>query len=151
MARISYATLSYYFARVKDLSPSQIGSLIGGKVEINIKGRIFENACAIRLSYAFNYSGLPISPYDGKVSSGKDKRWYLYRVEDMRGFIKRHIGGTPIKGRSPKDFKGKKGIIIFSDCNWRNATGHVDLFNGKTVEGHGYFDFCEAAILYELK
>lgn len=56
-----------------------------------------------------------------------------------------------VKGRSPKDFKGKKGIIIFSDCNWRNATGHVDLFNGKTVEGHGYFDFCEAAILYELK
>ena len=33
MAAISYATLSLNFARVKDLPPSQVGSVIGGKVE----------------------------------------------------------------------------------------------------------------------
>ena len=33
MAAISYATLSSNFARVKDLPPSQVGSVIGGKVE----------------------------------------------------------------------------------------------------------------------
>lgn len=151
MAYISYTTLSPYFARVKHLAPSQVGQLIGGKVEENIKANIFQNACAIRLSYAFNYSGLPISKYDGKVSSGKDKKWYLYRVEDMKSFVKRNIGGTPIKGHSPKDFRGKKGIIIFTDCNWANASGHVDLFNGKEVEGHGYFNKCGMAMLYELK
>jgi cytoplasmic protein len=48
------------FARVKELPPSQVGSIIGGKVEVNIKANIFQNACAIRLSYAFNYSGMPI-------------------------------------------------------------------------------------------
>lgn len=151
MAAISYATLSSNFARVKDLPPSQVGSVIGGKVEANIKANIFQNACAIRLSYAFNYSGLPISSYDGKVSSGRDKKWYLYRVEDMKNFIKKHIGGTPIKGQLSKDFRGKKGVIIFTDCNWNNAAGHIDLFNGKEVEGKGYFNRCGTAVLYEIK
>ena len=46
---------------------------------------------------------------------------------------------------------GKKGIIIFTDCNWTNASGHVDLFNGKEVEGHGYFNECGMVTLYGLK
>lgn len=117
MAYISYTTLSHYFARVKHLASSLVGQLIGGKVEENIKANIFKNACAIKLSYAFNYSGLPISKYDGKVSSGKDKKWYF----------------------------------IFTDCNWTNASGHVDLFNGKEVEGHGYFNEYGIAMLYKLK
>ena len=41
MAYISYTTLSHYFARVKHLAPSQVGQLIGGKVEENIKANIF--------------------------------------------------------------------------------------------------------------
>ena len=151
MATISYETLSLNFARVKELPPSQVGSIIGGKVEVNIKANILQNACAIRLSYAFNYSGMPISQYDGKVSSGKDNKWYLYRVEDMKNFVKKHIGGTPIKGQSAIDFKGKRGIIIFTNCNWSDATGHIDLFNGQEVEGKGYFNKCDTAILYEIK
>ena len=111
MAAISYATLSLNFARVKDLPPSQVGSVIGGKVEANIKANIFQNACAIRLSYAFNYSGLPISQYDGKVSSGRDKKWYLYRVEDMKNFIKKHIGGTPIKGQPQRISEERKASL----------------------------------------
>lgn len=69
----------------------------------------------------------------------------------MKSFVKRNIGGTPIKGHSPKDFRGKKGSIIFTDCNWTDASGHIDLFNGKEVEGHGYFNKCGMATLYELK
>lgn len=151
MATISYSTLSSNFARVKSLAPSKVGKMIGGKVEANIKANIFKNACAIRMSYAFNYSGMPISRYDGSVSSGKDKKWYLFRVADMKNFVKKHIGGTPIKGHAAKDFRGKKGVIIFSDCEWDDASGHVDLFDGKEVEGHGYFDECGIALLYELK
>ncbi|AKU70285.1 type VI secretion system amidase effector protein Tae4 [Prevotella fusca] len=151
MAKISYATLSFYFSKVKNLNPSQVGTFIGGKVEANIKANIFRNACAIRLSYAFNYSGLRISRLDGSVSSGKDRRWYLYRVEDVKKFVRRRIGGTPIKGHCAEDFKGKKGIIVFSDCCWSDATGHVDLFNGKEVEGSAYFNECGTVVLYELK
>ena len=74
MTAISYSTLRSNFARVKSLAPSKVRKLIGGKVEANIKANIFKNACAIRMSYAFNYSGMPISRYDGSVSSGKDKK-----------------------------------------------------------------------------
>ena len=99
---------------MKDLLPSQVGSLIGGKVEASIKANIFQDACATRLSSAFNYSSLPIGQYDGKVSSEKDKKWYLYRGEDMKNFLKKHIGVPPIKGQFTKDFGEMKGIIILS-------------------------------------
>lgn len=148
---IEYSTLSSNFAVVKDLNPTEVGKVIGGKVEQNCNSGVFRNACAIRLSYAFNKSGLFITKYDGAVSSGKDKRWYLYRVEDMINFVKKHIGGTPLKGKGPKDFKGKKGIIIFKNCNWSDATGHVDLFDGKKVEGHDYFSTCGDVELYVLQ
>ena len=84
---LTYKTLSSNFAKVKDKSVAQLGTFIGGKVGENIKSEVFKNGCAIRLSYAFNYSGVPISPSDGAVSSGADKKWYLYRVSDMKKFI----------------------------------------------------------------
>ena len=108
----------------------------------------------IRLSYAFNYSGVPISPSDGAVSSGADKKWYLYRVSDMKKFIIKHIGGTPLKGSTANSFKGKKGVIVFNDCNWSDATGHVDLFNGiqcEYEEANDYFNNCNSELLYTLK
>lgn len=115
---------------------------------------MFKNGCAIRLSYAFNYSGVPISPSDGAVSSGADKKWYLYRVSDMKEFIIKHIGGTPLKGSTANSFKGKKGVIVFNDCNWSDATGHVDLFNGiqcEYEEANDYFNNCNSELLYTLK
>lgn len=148
---VTYSMLSSNFAKVKDLSTSAVGKLIGGKVEENIKAGFFTNACAIRLSYAFNNSGVSISSYDGAVSSGKDKKWYLYRVTDMVNFIKQKIGGTPIKGNRLEDFKGKKGIIIFKNCNWSDASGHVDLFDGTKVEGKAYFTDCGYVELYVLQ
>lgn len=59
----------------------------------------------------------------------------------MLSFIKQKVGGTPIKG--------KKGIIIFKNCNWSDASGHVDLFNGEKVEGKAYFTDCGDVELYE--
>ncbi|WP_244863893.1 T6SS effector amidase Tae4 family protein [Hallella multisaccharivorax] len=93
-----------------------------------------------------------MSSSDGAVSSGADKN--LYRVTDMVKFIKKHIGRTPLSGTKASDFTGKKGIIIFSDCQWSNATGHVDLFNGTKVEskkGNDYFAPCNAETLYTMK
>ena len=101
-----------------------------------------------------NYSGVPISPSDGAVSSGADKKWYLYRVSDMKKFIIKHIGGTPLKGSTANSFKGKKGVIVFNDCNWSDATGHVDLFNGiqcEYEEANDYFNKCNSELLYTLK
>lgn len=151
---LTYKTLSSNFAKVKDKSVAQLGTFIGGKVGENIKSEVFKNGCAIRLSYAFNYSGVPISPSDGAVSSGADKKWYLYRVSDMKKFIIKHIGGTPLKGSTANSFKGQKGVIVFNDCNWSDATGHVDLFNGIQCEyeaANDYFNNCNSELLYTLK
>ncbi len=147
---VTYSTLSRYFSEVKDLQISALGDKIGGKVKQNIDAGIFTNGCAIRMSYAFNYAGESISSNDGAVSSGADGKWYLYRVADMINFVEKTIGGTPITGTSASDFAGRKGIIIFSNCNFSDATGHVDLFNGSSVEGSDYFGNCRTATLYEL-
>ena len=39
---------------------NEVGKKIGGKVQYNIDQGIFQNACAIRMSYALNYSGVPV-------------------------------------------------------------------------------------------
>lgn len=151
---LKYSRLSGLFRRVKDLDVRRLGWLIGGKVKENIESGKFKNGCAIRLSYAFYYAGLRISHADGAVSSGADKRWYLYRVSDIVKFVQKNIGGVSLSGSSALDFKGKKGIIIFSGCHWSDATGHIDLFNGKEVEskkGNDYFAPCNTALLYILK
>ncbi len=150
---LSYSTLSSNFAKVMNLDVPELGKFIGGKVEVNIENGIFKNGCAIRMSYAFNYSGYPISSSDGAVSSGADGKWYLYRVSDMINFVKKTVGGTPLKGTKASDFAGKKGVIIFTGCNWSDATGHVDLFNGTRVESNegDYFGRCSQAELYVIK
>lgn len=37
------------------------------------------------------------------------------------------------------DFKGLKGILVFSVTGWGDATGHVTLWNGSDCGDHCYF------------
>jgi hypothetical protein len=53
------------------------------------------------------------------------------------------------KQKSLKDFDNKKGVIVF-DVDWADATGHVDLFNGKSVEGSDYTSQSKSITLYEI-
>jgi len=63
------------FAKI-NVGVSEVGKIIGGKVDYNInqltlqQGR-FENACAIRMSYALNNSGLEIPHIPSHTVSGK--------------------------------------------------------------------------------
>ena len=144
-----YSNLSKYFGEVKDLSVSEVGEKIGGKVGLNIKNGTFQNACAIRMSYAFNKSGKLISKTDGAVSSGKDKNWYLYRVADFINFLKSNY--TDIEEETDiSKFEGKKGVIVFKDCGWSDATGHVDLYDGNQVEGSDYSNKAKSMILFKI-
>ncbi|GHT13521.1 hypothetical protein FACS189426_18550 [Bacteroidia bacterium] len=148
---ITYATLSTAFANVKKKSVKEVGQIIGGKVEQNIKNGSFQNACAIRLSYALNKVGISITSKDGAVSSGKDGKKYLYRVNEVENFIKSNLYYTEIlSGTNSSDFKEKQGIIIFRKCGWGDASGHIDLYDGKNVEDHDYSTTCGQVILYVL-
>ena len=144
-----YSQLSQYFSEVKDLSVAEVGEKIGGKVGLNIKNGTFQNACAIRMSYTFNKSGKLISKTDGAVSSGADKKWYLYRVKDFINFLKSNYTDYETATDISK-FQGKKGVIVFEDCGWSDATGHVDLYDGEQVEGSDYSDKAKSMTLYKI-
>ena len=144
-----YSQLSNYFADVKDLSVAEVGEKIGGKVGLNIKNGTFKNACAIRMSYAFNKAGKKISKTDGAVSSGEDKNWYLYRVKDFINFLKSNYSDTETT-TDISTFKGKKGVIVFEDCGWSDATGHVYLYDGSMVEGSDYSNKAKSMTLFKI-
>ena len=141
-----YEKLSDNFSEVKDLSVDEVGEKIGGKVQFNIEKGYFKNVCAIRMSYAFNYSGITIKQNDGATSSGGDRYWYMYRVADFIKYLKRNYEYSSSK--RIEDFKGKKGVIVFNDCGWKDATGHIDLFDGEYVEGSDYSDEAKEIILF---
>lgn len=93
----------------------------------------FQNACPIRMSYVLNKTGFPImksSLY--AMVSGADNRQYLYRVNDMMDYLERHFGkpDKTVASPKPEDFAGMKGLIVVKGSGWRNARGHVTLWNG---------------------
>ncbi len=89
-----------------NVNVKKVGALIGGKVESNIENGIFENACPIRMSYVLNYTGIPIPSNSGYATvSGKDKKWYLYRVNDMILFLEKNFGKPDITVKSPTPAK----------------------------------------------
>ena len=144
-----YSSLSQHFGEVKDLSVKEVGDKIGGKVKLNIDNGTFKNACAIRMSYAFNYSGKEIKKSDGNVSSGADKKWYLYRVNDFINFLDANYSNKE-ETTNISTFQGKKGVIVFKDCGWSDATGHVDLYDGDSVEGTDYSNVAKKMYLYKI-
>lgn len=147
-SRPSFIRMWDNFAKVNRSVP-QVGKVVGGKVESNINDHIFENACAIRMSYTLNYSGI-IIPRDEnrwKTSSGADKKCYIYRVSDMIKFLNSKFGKADISS----GFDGKKGILLFNVTGWSDATGHVTLWDGKKCSDKCYFPQSSGVQLWTLK
>ena len=135
-----------------------VGNKIGGKVKENIDLGVkeptlgFTNACALRMSYSLNYSGIPIVRGIWQTVSGGDKKWYIYRVRDLLKFLT-HTFGKPdktVKNPRPSDFKGEQGILVFN-VNWNDASGHATLWNGATCSDHCYFPVAMEASIWHLK
>lgn len=132
MRRPSFSSAWSAFADVR-IPVAEVGKKIGGKVQVNIEANIFQNACPIRMSYVLNKTGFPIARSSGYASvSGADMMQYLYRVNDMMGYLEQRFG-KPDKTASsptPSDFSAMKGIIVVKGHGWANARGHVTLWNG---------------------
>jgi len=101
------------------------------------------NTCASRLSVAFNKGGAPISAAVAKGIGAEtlrtaDGSHIIFRVAEFKAYLL-HVLGRPASDTvTPfdSDFRTKQGIIAFS-VNWRNATGHIALFNrGAYREAH---------------
>lgn len=137
----SFTTAWHHFSTV-NLPVSEVGQIIGGNVKSNIDSGIFQNACAIRFSYVLNKCGLKIKK-TSKYStvSGADKNQYIYRVNDMMNYLKEYFG-SPTKAvaqPTPEDFRGLKGILMFSGSGWSNARGHITLWNSVKCSDSCYF------------
>lgn len=138
----TYAALSANFKSPKDLTTQELADELGGKVETNIETNpaAFGNTCAIRISHALNGSG-HLVPYSKspRVISDKDKRWYIYSVDELSAYLSKTYGPpfAPPK-REASSFSGMRGIILFRG-GITGATGHADLWNGFSCEGTCYF------------
>lgn len=104
----------------------------------------YANACALRLSRSLNYGGMPISSKKGYLVNGSDRKKYFLRVNDVIAFLKRNWGQPDIevdtRGENVSyQFRHIKGVIVFVVSGWRDATGHVTLWEGALCGDHCYF------------
>lgn len=136
-----------------------VGKKIGGKVEQNIQVGVddptqgFKNACAIRMSYGLNYSGVTVPRGTWQTVSGGDGKQYIYRVSDLLKFLKAEFGEPDKTIKNPKmsDFAGDKGIVVFSVSGWSDASGHATLWDGNMCADHCYFQNATEASIWLLK
>jgi hypothetical protein len=153
-----FQTMWHHFVAIYgNGSVPNVGEKIGGKVRENIELGIkdpkagFTNACAIRMSYSLNNSGVLISRGAWKTVSGGDKRQYIYRVSDLIKYLTLTFGkpDKTVKNPKPSDFAGKKGILVFG-VQWSDATGHATLWNGITCSDRCYFPVAAEASIWLL-
>lgn len=116
-------------------------TMIGAQLARNIEEPGFGpngNTCAVRISRALNYANHPIRYKTTKALDlnpllGADKKLYLFRVSEMRTYLKHTLGVTPktVKKDFGTAFADTRGIVAYRITGWSDATGHIAFWNGK--------------------
>jgi hypothetical protein len=137
-----------------DPSADAVKKLIGGHVDADW----ITNTCAIRLSRAFNYTGITLKHHDSPFMhtvSGADHNWYAYRMLELRNWVAAKFGrpALDIKGTTDRSkFSGVQGVIAF-EIHFHDANGHLDLWNGSTyvhenADSRDYFRMSKRTIVW---
>ncbi|WP_223526213.1 type VI secretion system amidase effector protein Tae4 [Pseudomonas sp. BF-B-26] len=141
--RPRFSTLWNAYAEVGHKGSIEVYGLVGGGVEAARaeKPDAYANACALRISRAFNYGGYKI-PKGTIIQnqpiyrlSGADQLPYIMKVVDFLAFLK-HNWGEPdhTLTQNNSDFiNGKKGVIVMEITGWSDASGHATLWNGSVT------------------
>lgn len=151
----SFETLKKHFPAG---SPEAAKKVIGGNIDMDW----VTNTCAVRVSHSLNLAGRPIpvkfGQWDPKKFSarGGNGMRYVFRVQPMIDYLKKTYGAPDLshhyaKGDAhdvPASFAGKQGVIWFDVKIWKDATGHVDLWDGAKCLGSCYFKEAEAVHLW---
>ncbi len=140
-------------------SDSEVKSAIGGQVNTGV----VVNTNAIRMSRAFNLSGVPI-PAGPSASvaglhtfKGGDKRNYAYRVNELKTWMIKKYGQPILQfkagpyGKAPQALAGRKGIIVFDDFGRSDAVAHFDLWDGQRVVGKDMFALAKQVYLWDSR
>ncbi|XP_066298578.1 uncharacterized protein [Branchiostoma lanceolatum] len=126
-----------------------------------------KNTCTMRVSRALTHAGKQIVPPASRSdcsgwSPSGNKPWagvkdnqgqpYIIRVGTMRCYLENEYGPADVTGSSESSFRGRQGIVVFQDCNFDSATGHVDLYDGSSCVGRCplYFSRCSDIRLFEF-
>ena len=126
---------------------THIGGMLGKTINLPGFGPT-GNTCAVRMSRALNYGAFPISSkivaaLGLHTLTGADRRLYLFRVREMKKYLERALGVSPVSVH--KDFAsafgGQQGIVAFTVEGWSNATGHIALWDGKAFKEPAYDDY----------
>lgn len=120
--------------------------LVGGALYDRFKkaSDIYENTCALRMSYALNYGGIPITKpiAEGtKFYTGGDNKLYVLGSQDIRDFLLKKLKYQKYTMKSKQENKSfyynklshfdKNGIVVMIIGGWSNAYGHTTLWDGK--------------------
>lgn len=137
------------YAEVGMMGYQAVYDLVGGNVAELRRSNPddYTNACALRMSRAFNYGGyqVPTGTITPRTNiyrvRGGDGLPYILRVTGVIDFV-RHNWGTPDKTLTPDQsatLNGLKGLIVVEVQGWGDATGHVTLWDGSsTGDGSDY-------------
>lgn len=113
----------------------------------------YSNTCALQVSYALNYGGIPlhteIKAKEYHSIYGKDKE-YLYItgvINTINFLLSKSVWGNADEPYSPKSMQikqenidfynnefskfDKSGVVAMIINGWDNANGHITLWNGK--------------------
>lgn len=149
--RPAFRDLWEAYAEVGAMAAADVYELVGGPVADHYRANPddYANACALRMSRGFNYGGYAIPR--GTVVPGRsiyrvrggDELPYILRVNDMIQYVKHNWGNADLT-LSPSEtgqLAGRKGLIVMEVSGWRDATGHVTLWDGvRSGDGSTYHD-----------
>lgn len=134
----------------------EVKQFIGGA----INSPDIENTCAIRISRVFNVVGpaIPRGVAGLTVRQGADLAWYAIRQRELQAWMRRQFGNPAVSLRPPIDrnmLRNLKGVIGF-DIPFRDATGHIDLWDGgsfgtEAQAAHNYFQIARSVVLWRVK
>lgn len=111
------------------MSPQEFYQMLGGEIAQKALEYNWENACAARLSYAMNESGLKIPYIKGVTSKDINGRNYITLASDMKKYFNKIWG----KGLYCKKGWTLKNGITFQN-NLADVSGHVDVvYKGKSA------------------
>lgn len=125
----------------------------------------YQNACALRVSRALNYTGRTVSVFknnnnnEQKTEKGSDNLNYILDAASLLAYMKKTfpnsqpihlIDKTPIEIKSA--LQGKWGIYIMipKDRGTFGATGHADFWSNTGCLSGCYFDKAKEVYFWEL-
>lgn len=124
-------------------------SIVGGNVA-QLRDQnpdAYANACALRMSRAFNYGGFRIPR--GTINpnrniyraAGADGLPYIMRVNDVIAFIEFNWGKAEhdIVPTEVSTIKGKQGLMVIIVNGWSDASGHVTLWDGAVAGDNSHY------------